>query len=79
MIKHFEKITERIYFTSLVIQYIFSTLAWIYYEYAKPYFVSSMSNFEQFILSLLSGFLFVITYLNLKGIIVDRKHGGQTE
>ncbi len=69
----FTKMDKRTYFTSVLIHFIVSTFGWIYYEVAKPYFVSEMSDFEQFGMSMTLGFLFVLGYLNLKGILIDIK------
>jgi len=73
MLTDFSKMDKRTYFTSVLIHFIVSTLGWLYYEIATPYFVFEMSEFEQFGLSMILGFLIVILYLNLKGILIDRK------
>ena len=75
----FSKIDEKIYFTSVLIHFIFSTIVWLYYEVAKPYFVSNMSDFEQFFYSMLCGYLISIFYLSVKGVIIDHLKEKKTE
>jgi len=73
-----DRFTKDVFFGSLYILFIFTALGWAFQEFARPYARYQHSLYTDIASAICIGVLFVLLFLNLSGVIVDKMDGEKT-
>ena len=70
---NYDKFNKDMLFGSFLVQFVFTALGWTYQEFTKPYAKYQYSLMSEIITAFILGLLAVLAYLNINGVIVDKK------